>query len=120
MPRKEASYRSVHDSHNSESYRDLPGKNIRAEGESAVKDKDVNQAFDNVGHVLDFYKEYFKWDSIDGQNADIISSVHFGRHFQNACQYLCQCSLHLHALIEPSLDKRSKTGFKADGLWRWC
>lgn len=60
---------------------------IRAEGEKAAKDKAVNDAYDNVGHVLAFYKEKFNWKSLDNRNADVISSVHYGRQYENACRY---------------------------------
>ncbi|KAM4063095.1 thermolysin metallopeptidase, alpha-helical domain-containing protein [Hirsutella rhossiliensis] len=81
---KDAPYRAVYDAKMTRDEDDLPGELVRAEGEAKVKDKDVNLAYENVGHVLDFYKKHFKWNSIDNKNADIISSVHFGRHFENA------------------------------------
>lgn len=64
----------------------MPGKLIRAEGDDEAKDKTVNEAYDNVGTVLGFYKEKFNWKSIDDKNADIISSVHFGEQYENACK----------------------------------
>lgn len=82
---KDAPYRAVYDAKHSDNEHNLPGEPVRAEGEAPVKDKDVNLAFDNVGHVLNFYKEHLKWKSIDNKNADIICSVHFGDHFENAC-----------------------------------
>ncbi|KJZ74638.1 hypothetical protein HIM_05988 [Hirsutella minnesotensis 3608] len=81
---KDAPYRAVYDAKMTHDEEELPGELVRAEGEPKVKDKDVNLAYDNVGHVLDFYKKYFKWKSIDNKNADVISSVHFGRHYENA------------------------------------
>lgn len=83
---KDAPYRAVYDAQNTSSESGLPGKLVRAEGEPAVKDKTVNEAFDNVGAVLEFYKEHFKWKSIDNRNADVISSVHFGEAYENACE----------------------------------
>ncbi|UNI18192.1 hypothetical protein JDV02_004475 [Purpureocillium takamizusanense] len=81
---KDAPYRAVYDAKHIEAEGDLPGELARAEGESKVKDKAVNEAYDNVGHVLDFYKDKFHWKSIDNKNADVISSVHFGRDYENA------------------------------------
>ncbi|PHH73721.1 hypothetical protein CDD80_3624 [Ophiocordyceps camponoti-rufipedis] len=77
-------YRAVYDAKKTMDQSDLPGELVRAEGEGKVKDEDVNFAYDNVGLVVDFYKKQFQWKSIDNKNADIISSVHFGKHFENA------------------------------------
>ncbi|KAK5987801.1 Extracellular metalloprotease [Cladobotryum mycophilum] len=82
--KKEAPYRAVYDANHTEDEDDLPGKLIRAEGQKKSDDKAVNEAFDNVGIVLDFYKEKFQWKSIDNKNMDVISSVHFGEGYENA------------------------------------
>ncbi|KAK2669704.1 hypothetical protein RAB80_015230 [Fusarium oxysporum f. sp. vasinfectum] len=63
---------------------DLPGKLVRKEGGDKVKDEAVNEAYDNVGIVLGFYKEQFNWNSIDNKNVDVSSSVHFGEGYENA------------------------------------
>ncbi|WAO85763.1 Hypothetical protein NCS54_00301100 [Fusarium falciforme] len=81
---KDAPYRAIHDAQNSNDESDLPGKLVRSEGQAKAKDKAVNEAYDNVGIVLEFYKKYFKWLSIDNKNMDIISTVHFGKHYENA------------------------------------
>lgn len=83
---KKVPYRAVYDAKRTRDEDKLPGEIARAEGEPEIKDKDVNLVFDNVGYVLDFYKKHFEWKSIDNKNADVISSVHFGHHFQNACE----------------------------------
>lgn len=83
---KELPYRAVYDAQHTNDESSLPGKLIRAEGQKAVKDKAVNEAFDNVGAVLKFYKEKMQWNSIDDRNADVISSVHFGDAYENACK----------------------------------
>lgn len=77
----------MYDARHSQSTFWLPGKEQRAEGEPAVEDEDVNEAYDNVGHVLKFYKEFFNWNSIDNKNMKVVSTVHFGDHFENACEY---------------------------------
>ncbi|KAL7940952.1 hypothetical protein V8C42DRAFT_349078 [Trichoderma barbatum] len=77
-------YRAVYDANNSMNVNKLPGEKERTEGEDAVKDEDVNKAYDNVGHVLKFYKDYFNWTSIDNENTDVISTVHFGNDYENA------------------------------------
>ncbi|KAF5027741.1 hypothetical protein F66182_154 [Fusarium sp. NRRL 66182] len=75
-------YRAVHDVHASSNESDLPRKLIR-DDENPVKDKAVNEVYENVGIVLEFYKT-FKWLSIDNKNMDVISTVHFGKHYENA------------------------------------
>ncbi|WYZ41158.1 hypothetical protein EsH8_V_000053 [Colletotrichum jinshuiense] len=77
-------YRAVYDVKNSSKERDLPGTVVRVEGQKAVKDKAVNDAFDNVGEVLKMYKEKFEWVSIDNKNMHVISTVHFGKKYENA------------------------------------
>ncbi|CAM1506463.1 Fc.00g061040.m01.CDS01 [Cosmosporella sp. VM-42] len=52
-------YRAVYDAKHSSNQGQLPGKLVRAEGESRSKDKAVNDAYDNVGIVLKFYKDRF-------------------------------------------------------------
>ncbi|KAL7913273.1 hypothetical protein GGI35DRAFT_491442 [Trichoderma velutinum] len=81
---KDAPQRSIYDAGHTSSERRLPGKLIRAEGDKEVKDKTVNEAYDNVGTVLEFYKDKFNWNSIDNKNMDVISSVHFGQQYENA------------------------------------
>ncbi|KAF4447551.1 hypothetical protein F53441_8935 [Fusarium austroafricanum] len=93
----EPPYRAVYDIHQSANEGQLPSELIRDNGiksdkdsgdtnskDKASKDKAVNQAFDNVGLVLGFYKKFFKWLSIDNKDADVISTVHFGKQYENA------------------------------------
>ncbi|KAF5967414.1 hypothetical protein FBULB1_11216 [Fusarium bulbicola] len=83
-------YRAVHDIHESSNESKLPGDLIRDNGKkeaSSTKpssDKAVNEAFDNVGLVLGFYKKFFQWLSIDNKDMDVISTVHFGKQYENA------------------------------------
>ena len=89
VPIKEGTYRSVYDAKHTERLQALPGTLVRAEGEKPVKDKEgnaTNEAYDNVGIVLDFYLQQFKWKSIDNKNMDVVSSVHFGVEYENACK----------------------------------
>lgn len=87
-PPKKKPYRAVYNAQHTQDETELPGKLIRAEGEPKAKDKAVNEAYENVGKVLEFYNEHFKWKSIDNKNADVISSVHFGVDYENACELL--------------------------------
>lgn len=84
---KDSVQRAVYDAKHSENETDLPGKLVRGEGQVKVKDKAVNEAYDNVGTVLDFYKTHFKWKSIDNKNMKVVSSVHFGKEYENACEW---------------------------------
>jgi Zn-dependent metalloprotease len=83
-PVKKNPYRAVYNASGNFDEEQLPGKLVRAEGEPPVEDKSVNEAFENIGIVLDFYKKHFQWNSIDNRNMDVISSVHFGKNYANA------------------------------------
>jgi len=77
-------YRAVYDAKNDPDEEDLPGKVVRVEGQKAVTDQTANDAFDNVGRVLDFYLKEFNWKSIDNKNMHVISTVHFAKRYENA------------------------------------
>ncbi|TQN66865.1 Protease PrtS [Colletotrichum shisoi] len=77
-------YRAIYDAKNSSNEDDLPGDVVRVEGQKAIDDKAVNDAFDNVGEVLKMYKDKFDWVSIDNKNMNVVSSVHFGEQYENA------------------------------------
>jgi Zn-dependent metalloprotease len=79
-------WRAVYDAQNSANEAKLPGKQVRIEGQGPSKDVAVNEAFDNVGKVLEFYLTIFKWRSIDNDNMHVLSSVHFGKNYENACK----------------------------------
>ncbi|KAK0629397.1 hypothetical protein B0T17DRAFT_589193 [Bombardia bombarda] len=81
---KDGFYRAVYDARHDADESDLPGSVVRVEGQQAVKDTAANEAFDNVGKVLDFYLQKFQWRSIDNNNMHVISSVHFGKDYENA------------------------------------
>lgn len=63
---------------------DLPGVPVRAEGEPAVKDAAVNEAFDGLGAIYDFFFEVYDRNSIDDEGLPLDASVHFGRRYDNA------------------------------------
>ena len=62
----------------------LPGKLVRSEGDAAVKDVAVNEAYDGAGATYDLYWQEFHRNSIDGRGMRLDSTVHFGRDFDNA------------------------------------
>lgn len=80
-------WRAVYDAQHNSSEAKLPGKVVRTEGQVPSKDTAINEAFDNVGKVLDFYLTIFKWNSIDNNNMHVISSVHFAKNYENACKW---------------------------------
>ncbi|KAI8635518.1 metalloprotease [Xylariaceae sp. FL1651] len=83
-PTAKTTYRAVYDAHNDQNEEDLPGTVVRVEGQKAVSDAAANQAYDNAGNVLSFYLDIFNWKSIDNNNENVISSVHFGQNYENA------------------------------------
>ena len=73
--------RSIYDLANSEK---LPGRLVRTEGGKPSTDKAANQAFDNAGIALAFFKEVFGRKSIDGKGMAVVSAVHYSTDFPNA------------------------------------
>ena len=73
--------RSVYDAANGET---LPGRLVRSEGGKSARDPAAEQAFDNAGIALAFFKEVFGRNSVDGKGLAIVSAVHYSREFQNA------------------------------------
>lgn len=84
---KDSPHRAIYDAEHIVDEGSLPGVLKRSEGEPKNKDKVVNEAYDNVGAVLEFYKDKFKWNSIDNKGSDVTSSVHFGESYENACRF---------------------------------
>ncbi|KAG6154459.1 hypothetical protein E4U26_001536 [Claviceps purpurea] len=81
---KNSPHRAIYDAQHTEDQSALPGELKRSEGEPKNKDKVVNEAYDQVGAVLEFYKEKFHWNSIDNKGSKVASSVHFGESYENA------------------------------------
>jgi Zn-dependent metalloprotease len=83
-PARKKAYRSIYTLKNSQDESELPGTLLRNEGQKPVKDKAANEAYDNIGSVLEVYADIFKWKSIDNKNVPITSTVHFGEDYENA------------------------------------
>ncbi len=65
--------------------RRLPGKLMRGEGAPPSEcDPVVNDAYDSAGDTFDFYAQVLERNSIDGRGMRIDSTIHYGRHFNNA------------------------------------
>lgn len=78
-------HRLVYNMHNSRNRFRLPGRLVRSEGEDPIQnDEAVNEAYDFSGYTYDFYQEIMERNSIDGRGMSLISSVHFGRSYNNA------------------------------------
>jgi Zn-dependent metalloprotease len=73
--------RTVYDAQQSE---ELPGTRVRGEGDPAVEDVDVNEAYDGAGSTYDFYREVLDRNSIDDQGMRLDSTVHFSVDMDNA------------------------------------
>lgn len=62
----------------------LPGNKVRGEGDQASSDEAVNQAYDGADQTYDFYNDVLKRTSLDDDGMELVSSVHYGRAFDNA------------------------------------
>jgi Zn-dependent metalloprotease len=74
-------HRSVHSSENREV---AAGPLVRGEGQPAVSDVAVNEAYDGLGHTFDFYLEVYQRNSIDDQGLPLDAYVHYGERYDNA------------------------------------
>jgi len=61
-----------------------PGTLVRGEGQPAVADVSINQAYDNFGYTYSLYWDVFHRDSIDDQGMQIDGLVHYGTDYDNA------------------------------------
>ena len=57
---------------------------MRKEGDLDTNDLQVDEAFDGAGATYELYFKEYNRDSIDGAGLKIISSVHYGRNYNNA------------------------------------
>lgn len=62
----------------------LPGKLVRSEGDDPSADQAVNDVYDHTLTVLNFYKEFFQYEALDGRGMPVVSSVHFDTNMGNA------------------------------------
>ncbi|WP_250642074.1 M4 family metallopeptidase [Frankia sp. AiPa1] len=62
----------------------LPGTSLRGEGDDAVEDPAVNEAYDGLGATFDFYSSALGRNSVDGAGMALVASVHYGDHYDNA------------------------------------
>jgi Zn-dependent metalloprotease len=62
----------------------LPGKLLRDEDDPPARDKEADEAYENVGIALRFFKTVLGRDSVDGRGMRVDASVHYGNRFTNA------------------------------------
>src|SRR5690349_14059852 len=62
----------------------LPGKQVRAEGDKPTGDAETDEAYDGLGATYDFYWDVFSRNSIDDAGLPLNASVHFGNKYDNA------------------------------------
>lgn len=63
---------------------DLPGLNVRSEGERASRDAVVNEAYEAAGQTYDYFRRVHGRSSVDDRGMCLDSTVHFGQRFSNA------------------------------------
>lgn len=61
-----------------------PGKKARFEGQSKTGNDEVDKAYDFTGEVRSFYKDAFGRNSIDDKGMKFISTVNYGKNYENA------------------------------------
>jgi Zn-dependent metalloprotease len=76
-----APHRTIYNSGNQET---TSGQVVRAEGQAAVADVAVNEAYDGLGHTFEFYLEIYKRNSIDDNGLPLNAYVHYGQDYDNA------------------------------------
>lgn len=62
----------------------LPGTVVRREGELAVADVAVNEAYDGSGVTYDLYADIYGRNSVDGRGLKLDSTVHYQKSYDNA------------------------------------
>jgi Zn-dependent metalloprotease len=62
----------------------LPGTLVRSEGQTAVKDVAVNEAYRGAGATWDLYHDVYGRNSIDDHGMAIVSTVHYRVAYDNA------------------------------------
>ena len=73
--------RSIHDA---QQLMQLPGVEVRAEGQPATGDAAVDEAYDALGATYEFFWQVFGRDSIDNQGFPLVGTVHYGDGYENA------------------------------------
>ncbi len=75
--------RTIYDSQNSEN-QPPSGTLVRSEGQDAVSDEAVDEAYDGLGATFDFYLDAYARNSIDDEGLPLKAYVHYGSNYDNA------------------------------------
>ncbi len=62
----------------------LPGRLLREEGGPPTGDAAADEAYDGAGATYDLYWEIYQRNSLDGNGMRLISTVHYGKGYDNA------------------------------------
>ena len=62
----------------------LPGNLERENGQAAAPDPAINEVFENLGLVHEFYSAIYHRDSINGRGSPMSAFVHYGKRYDNA------------------------------------
>ncbi|MFG2191560.1 M4 family metallopeptidase [Streptomyces sp. NPDC048639] len=63
---------------------DLPGREVRSEGEDPVQDATVNRAYAGLGATFELFLKAYSRTSIDGSGLPLDATVHYGEDYGNA------------------------------------
>ena len=74
-------HRSIYTAANTQ---ELPGTPVRSEGQPAVADHSVNEAYAGLGDTFDFYLSAYQRNSIDDHGLPLVATVHFDKNYNNA------------------------------------
>jgi hypothetical protein len=61
-----------------------PGTTVRTEGQPAVADAAVDEAYDALGFTWNLYDRVYDRNSIDGKGMPLLATVHYGQSYDNA------------------------------------
>lgn len=73
--------RTIRDAQQAEN---LSGPIVRQEGQAAIGDAAVDEAYDGLGATFRFFCEVFDRDSIDDEGKPLDATVHYGLNYDNA------------------------------------
>ena len=80
-PQRAGPDRTIFDADHTET---LPGRVVRREGEPAVGDPAVDEAYDGIGHTHELFRSAFSRASIDDRGQPLSGTVHYGQDYDNA------------------------------------
>ena len=73
--------RNIHDAHQ---LMQLPGTEVRSEGQPPTGDAAVDEAYDALGATYELFWQVYGRDSIDGHGFPLVGTVHYGDGYENA------------------------------------